>query len=154
MKLRIVCPGRIKEKWIVDGINEYVKRISRFCRVEIIEVADSPDSIPADKAIKKEGELILSKVSDSDILWVMDLHGKLLTSEELSSNMVEAFTKGGSQLTIAIGGSRGIDQSVLDRSSLRVCLGKITLTHQMTRVILLEQVYRGFKIANNENYHK
>ena len=84
----------------------------------------------------------------------MDLHGKLLTSEELSSNMVEAFTKGGSQLTIAIGGSRGIDQSVLDRSSLRVCLGKITLTHQMTRVILLEQVYRGFKIANNENYHK
>ena len=151
MKLRIVCPGRIKEKWIVDGINEYVKRISRFCRVEIIEVADSPDSLPADKAIKKEGELILSKVSDSDILWVMDLHGKLLTSEELSSNMVEAFTKGGSQLTIAIGGSPG---SVLDRSSHRVCLGKITLTHQMTRVILLEQVYRGFKIANNENYHK
>lgn len=154
MKLKIVCPGRIKEKWIADGIAEYTKRLSRYCKTEIIEVADSPDSIPFDKALEKEGELILSHIAKTEVVWVMDLHGSLYSSEELSSFMVEDFEKGSATLTIVIGGSRGLSPEVVNRANRRICLGKITLTHQMTRLILLEQIYRGFKIANNENYHK
>ncbi len=154
MKLRIIAPGKIKEKWLIGGIDEYKKRLSKYCQVEIIEVPDSPDSIPVDKALAKEGELILSKVNNGDMCWVMDLHGKLLTSEELSEYMVKDFEKGGSVLTIVIGGSNGLAPEVVKRADRRICLGNITLTHQMTRLIILEQVYRGFKIAKGEKYHK
>lgn len=154
MKLRIIAPGKIKEKWLIGGIDEYKKRLSKYCQVEIIEVPDSPDSIPVDKALAKEGELILSKVNSGDMCWVMDLHGKLLTSEELSEYMVKDFEKGGSVLTIVIGGSNGLAPEVVKRADRRICLGNITLTHQMTRLIILEQVYRGFKIAKGEKYHK
>lgn len=154
MKLKIIAPGKIKEKWLTEGIEEYKKRLSRYTKVEIIEVADSPDSIPEQKALQKEGELILSKVSKEDVVWVMDLHGKLLTSEELSEMLISDFDKGGANLTIVIGGSNGLSPDVVKRADRRICLGNITLTHQMTRLIILEQVYRGFKIAGGEKYHK
>ncbi|MBO7427028.1 MAG: 23S rRNA (pseudouridine(1915)-N(3))-methyltransferase RlmH [Clostridiales bacterium] len=154
MKIRIVCAGKIKEKWLNDGIAEYVKRLSKYAKVEFVEVPDSPDSLPVAKALEQEGKLMLSKISDSDHVWVLDLHGKLLTSEELSDKLMTGLEKGGSTLTVVIGGSNGLFEELTKRANERICLGKITLTHQMTRLVILEQLYRGFKIAGNEKYHK
>lgn len=154
MKIRIIAAGKIKEKWTKDGIDEYIKRLGRYTKVEIVEVEDSPDSIPVEKALENEAKLMLSKVGAQDFLWVMDLHGKELTSEQLSKHLISDLEAGGSNLSIIIGGSNGLHESITSRANRRICLGQITLTHQMTRLILLEQIYRGFKIANNEKYHK
>ena len=154
MKIRLICPGKIRERFLTDGIDEYRKRLSKYCTVEIIEVADCPDTMPAGQALSLEGERILSKVSPSDILWVMDLHGKEYTSEELSCLMIEDLEKGGSTISIAIGGSNGLSPEVVSRANRRICFGRITMTHQMTRLLLLEQLYRGFKIYKGEKYHK
>ena len=154
MKIRIICPGRIKESFLLDGIAEYKKRLSKYCTVEITEVPDCPDSMPVDQALKTEGERILSKTAQHDVLWVMDLHGKEYTSEEISDLMIDDLERGGSTITIAIGGSNGLSPEVVARADRRICFGKITMTHQMTRLLLLEQLYRGFKIYNNEKYHK
>ena len=154
MKIRIICPGKIRERFLSDGIDEYKKRLSKYCTVEIIEVPDCPDTMPVEQALATEGEKILSKISSGDVLWVMDLHGKEYTSEELSAVMVSDLEKGGSTLSIAIGGSNGLSPELVKRADRRVCFGKITMTHQMTRLLLLEQLYRGFKIYHNEKYHK
>lgn len=154
MKIKIVCPGKIKEKWLSEGIAEYVKRLSKYAQLSIVEVPDSPDSFPVAKALEAEGKAILSKIRSDEYVWVMDLHGKLLTSEELSENLMEGLERGGANLTCVIGGSNGLAPEVTARADLRICLGKVTLTHQMTRLILLEQLYRAFKIAGNEKYHK
>ncbi len=154
MKLKVICAGKIKEKWLKEGIAEYVKRLSKYCNVEFVEVNDSPDSLPVNKALEEEGNLMLSKIKPDDYVWVLDLHGKLMTSEEISSEMISGFEKGGSGLTVVIGGSNGLSSDLVKRADRRVCFGNITLTHQMTRLILLEQIYRGFKISNNEKYHK
>lgn len=154
MKLKIIAPGKIKEKWLQGGIDEYKKRLSKYCSTEIIEVADSPDSLPTEAALAKEGELILSKIKPDDVVWVMDLHGKLMTSEEISQALVKDMERGGSSITIVIGGSNGLAPALVNRADRRICLGNITLTHQMTRLILLEQIYRGYKIASGEKYHK
>ena len=154
MKLKVIAPGKIKEKWLTGGIDEYKKRLSKYCSVEIVEVQDSPDSLPVDAALAKEGELILSRIKETEVVWVMDLHGKLMTSEEVSKALVEDMERGGSSVTVVIGGSNGLAPEVVKRAQRRICLGNITLTHQMTRLILLEQIYRGFKIASGEKYHK
>ena len=154
MKIRIICPGKIRERFLSDGIDEYKKRLSKYCTVEIIEVPDCPDTMPVDQALAAEGEKILSKISSGDVLWVMDLHGKEYTSEELSEIMISDLEKGGSTLNIAIGGSNGLSPELVKRADRRICFGKITMTHQMTRLLLLEQLYRGFKIYHNEKYHK
>ena len=154
MKIRIICPGKIRERFLSDGIDEYKKRLSKYCTVEIIEVPDCPDTMPVDQALAQEGEKILSKISSGDVLWVMDLHGKEYTSEELSEIMISDLERGGSTLNIAIGGSNGLSPELVKRADRRICFGKITMTHQMTRMLLLEQLYRGFKIYHNEKYHK
>ena len=154
MKLKVIAPGKIKEKWLTGGIDEYKKRLSKYCSVEIVEVQDSPDSLPVDAALAKEGELILSRIKETEVVWVMDLHGKLMTSEEISKALVEDMERGGSSVTVVIGGSNGLAPEVVKRAQRRICLGNITLTHQMTRLILLEQIYRGYKISCGEKYHK
>ena len=154
MRIRIVAPGKLKDKWLKDGIEEYRKRLSRYCKLEIIEVADSPDTIPVDRALAEEGKRILSKVGPEEIMWVMDLHGDLISSTKLSEYLIDDLTRGASSLTIAIGGSSGLSEEVIKRADRRICFGKITLTHMMTRLILVEQLYRGFKIHNGEKYHK
>ena len=154
MKIRIVAPGHLKDRWLKDGIEKYRKRLSRFCRLEVIEVEDCPDSMPREECLRREGERILSHIRDNDIVWVMDLHGELVTSEILSDYLISDLTRGGGNLTIAIGGSNGIASDVTARASRRICFGNITLTHLMTRLILTEQLYRGFKIAGKEKYHK
>ncbi len=154
MKIRIIAPGKIKEKWLKDGIAEYVKRLSGYADIEMIEVSDSPDSIPEAEGIRREGEQILSKISDKDIVWVMDLHGEKLTSEKLSESLMTDLEKGGARLSIVIGGSCGISDDVRKRAQRKISFGNITLTHQMTRLVLVEQLYRAFKIARGERYHK
>ncbi|MBO6194524.1 MAG: 23S rRNA (pseudouridine(1915)-N(3))-methyltransferase RlmH [Clostridiales bacterium] len=154
MKITLVCPGKIREKWLQEGIEEYVKRLGKYCKTEIIEVEASPDYIPMERALAQEGERILSKIKPGDQVWAIDLHGKELTSEQVSEALISSLEKGGGKLTMVIGGSNGIAPEVTSRANLRLCLGKHTMTHTMTRLIVLEQLYRGFKIYNGENYHK
>ena len=154
MKIIVVCPGKLKDKWLKDGIDEYKKRLSRFATLDFIEVADCPDSVPVNDALKKEGELILSHIKPGEVVWAMDLGGENVTSEKLSSYLVSDIEKSGGTLKIVIGGSNGISPDVRARADRRICFGNITLTHLMTRLVLSEQLYRGFKIAKGEKYHK
>ena len=154
MKITVVCPGKLKDKWLKDGIDEYKKRLSRFAALEFIEVADCPDSVPMNEALKHEGELILSHIKPGDIVWAMDLGGENVSSEKLSEYLTADIEKGGGSLKIVIGGSNGISPEVRARANRRMCFGNITLTHLMTRLVLAEQLYRGFKIAKGEKYHK
>ena len=154
MKLQIVCAGKIKEKWLNDGIAEYVKRLSKYTSVEIIEVPDAPDSIPEAQALDQEGKKILSKIKDSSYVIVLDLHGKELSSEEWSKHVISGYEKGGAELVLIIGGSNGLSPELVARANERLCLSPMTFTHQMTRLIILEQVYRAFKIHYREKYHK
>ena len=154
MKITVVCPGKLKDKWLKDGIDEYKKRLSRFATLEFIEVADCPDSVPMNEALKREGELILSHIKPGDIVWAMDLGGENVSSEKLSEYLTSDIEKGGGSLKIVIGGSNGISPEVRARANRRMCFGNITLTHLMTRLVLAEQLYRGFKIAKGEKYHK
>lgn len=154
MKLQIVCAGKIKEKWLNDGISEYIKRLSRYTAVEIVEVPDAPDSIPAEQALDQEGKRILSRIKDGAYVIVLDLHGKELTSEEWSKHVIAGYEKGGAELVLVIGGSNGLSPEIVSRANERLCLSPMTFTHQMTRLIILEQVYRAFKIHFGEKYHK
>ncbi len=154
MKITVVCPGKLKDKWLKDGIDEYKKRLSRFAVLEFIEVADCPDSVPVNEALKREGELILSHIKPGETVWAMDLGGENVSSEKLSEYLVSDIEKSGGSLKILIGGSNGISPEVRARASRRICFGNITLTHLMTRLVLAEQLYRGFKIAKGEKYHK
>ena len=154
MKITVVCPGKLKDKWLKDGIDEYKKRLSRFATLEFIEVADCPDSVPMNEALKREGELILSHIKPGEIVWAMDLGGENVTSEKLSEYLTSDIEKGGGSLKIVIGGSNGISPEVRSRANRRMCFGNVTLTHLMTRLVLSEQLYRGFKIAKGEKYHK
>jgi len=154
MKLHIVAAGKIKEKWLTDGIQEYRKRLSRYCEVAITEVPDSPDQLPRDAALAREGEKLLSQIRPGAYVWVLDLAGRTYSSEEFSRELIRAFDKGGAELTCVIGGSNGLSPEVIARADHRICLSPMTFTHQMTRLILLEQCYRGFKIERGEPYHK
>ena len=127
MKIIVVCPGKLKDKWLKDGIDEYKKRLSRFATLDFIEVPDCPDSVPVNEALK---------------------------SEKLSQYLTADIEKGGGTLKIVIGGSNGISPEVRARADRRICFGNITLTHLMTRLVLAEQLYRGFKISKGEKYHK
>ena len=154
MKLQIVCAGKIKEKWLNDGIAEYVKRLSKYTSVEIIEVPDAPDSIPEAQALDQEGKKILSKIKDSSYVIVLDLHGKELSSEEWSKHVISGYEKGGAELVLVIGGSNGLSPELVARANERLCLSPMTFTHQMTRLIILEQAYRASKINCREKYSK
>ena len=151
MKIKIVCPGHMKDKWLKDGIEEYKTRLSRFAKLEIIEVDDCPDSIPVAEALKREGEKILSHIKPGEVVWAMDLKGELVTSEKMSEYLTRDIERGGGSLTCVIGGSNGLAPEVRERW---ICLGNTTLTHLMTTLILTEQLYRSFKIARGEKYHK
>ena len=154
MKIIVVCPGKLKDKWLKDGIDEYKKRLSRFATLDFIEVPDCPASVPVNEALKREGELILSHIKPGEVVWAMDLGGENVTSEKLSKYLTADIEKGGGTLKIVIGGSNGISPEVRARADRRICFGNITLTHLMTRLVLAEQLYRGFKISKGEKYHK
>ena len=159
MKIKIVCVGKLKEKYLTDGIAEYSKRISRFAKVEITELSDEkiPDN-PSDaicqRIINAEGEKILSKVGKDEYVVALCVEGKLMSSEELAEKIASVTLMGNNTVTFIIGGSLGLADSVKERADFRLSFSRMTFPHQLMRLILTEQVYRAFKINANEQYHK
>jgi len=159
MKITVITVGKIKEKYFVGAINEYAKRLSKYCKLNMIEVADekAPENLSeADMLIvkKKEGERILSKVRDSDYVVALAIEGKQVTSEGLSEKLNALALTGKSDVTFIIGGSLGLSDAVMKRSNYQLSFSKMTFPHQLMKVVLLEQVYRSFRILRNEPYHK
>ena len=159
MKIKIVTVGKLKEKYLKDGIAEYSKRISRFAKLEMIELADekTPDKaseIENQKILETEGARILSKVGERDFVVVLAIEGKTFSSEDFSKQLEQASIKGYSTLTFIIGGSLGLAPVVKNRANLSVSFGRLTLPHQLMRLVLVEQIYRAFTIQQGSPYHK
>lgn len=155
MKIKIIAVGQIKENYLKDAIKEYSKRLTKYTTIEIIELKDESNKNKEDIKIKQEeGNRILQKINERDYVICCDLKGKMLDSIELSKKISEVFTYNSSDLVFIIGGSLGISEEVLRRADYKICFSKMTFPHQLMRVILLEQIYRSFKILNNETYHK
>ena len=158
LNVRIVCVGKIKDSFNKQGIDEYKKRLSRYIKLDIVEVDDAKikdnASLKEEEIVKKEeGIRILKQVKDNEYMILLDLHGKEIDSVEFSK-IIDSTSIRFSTITFVIGGSLGLSEEVIKRANYRLCLSKMTFTHQMTRGILLEQIYRAFKILNNEVYHK
>jgi len=159
MKIKIVTVGKLKEKYLKDGIAEYSKRISRFAAVEMIELADekTPDRASDsenEKILNLEGNRILSKIGDREFVVVLAIEGKTLSSEEFSKQLEQASINGYSTLTFVIGGSLGLSPQVKNRANLSLSFGRLTLPHQLMRLVLVEQIYRAFTIQQGSPYHK
>lgn len=154
MRIRIISPGKIKEKWLQAGIDEYKKRLRRYCRIDIITVPDSPDNRPVDKILAEEGERIMARTDRQDWIIALDLNGEEHDSLSFASVLQKDLAAGGSTITFVIGGSNGLNRSILERANRKLCLSRLTFTHQMARLILLEQCYRAFRISSGEPYHK
>lgn len=159
MNIKIIAVGKLKEKYLKDAVNEYMKRLSAYAKVEIIEIADEkePDNA-SDKDIeiikKKEGNKILDKIKDREYVILLDVEGKLISSEDLAEKLADLSLTGDSNLVFVIGGSNGVSEEVRRKADFKLSFSKMTFPHQLMRVILLEQVYRGFKINRGEAYHK
>ena len=159
MKIKIFSIGKIKEKYLKDGINEYLERIKPYSQIEIIEVNDEPivdNPHPSEikKAIDIEGSRVLKLLKPNDYLIGLDLNKKEMTSPEFAEFLNKKFVSGGSNISFVIGGSYGLSDELKQRCNDSISLSKMTFLHQMTRLILLEQIYRAFKINRNETYHK
>lgn len=159
MNIKIITVGKIKEKFMRSAIDEYTKRLSRYCKLEIIEVADekTPDnaSEKEEEAIKeKEGVKVRSYIKDTDYVIALDLSGKDMTSEQFSKKIESLGLEGKSNIVFLIGGSLGISSETLKRADMKISFSKMTFPHQLFRIMLLEQIYRGFRIMKGEPYHK
>lgn len=159
MKIKIVCIGKIKESYLREACFEYVKRLSNYCKLEILELKEERLSENAgeaeEKQVKlKEGEAILSKISKNEYVVSLEVNGKLISSPELAKKIDELGIQGKSEITFVIGGSLGLSEEVSNRSDFALSFSKLTFTHQMIRPLLLEQIYRAFKINKKEVYHK
>jgi 23S rRNA (pseudouridine1915-N3)-methyltransferase len=159
LNIDIVCVGKIKEKYIKLGIDEFSKRLSKYCKLNIIEVPDekAPENLSLKEEIMikdKEGQKILSKMKDNSYVVTLEIKGKMLSSEDLASKMQDLMVSGNSRVSFVIGGSLGLSDDVLKRSNMGISFSKMTFPHQLMRLILLEQVYRGFRIMKGEPYHK
>ena len=150
--IKIICVGKIKEDYLNKGIDEYKKRISKYHNIEIYELQDE-GLRDKQTTIKKEKEKILKIINSKDYLIVLDINGKEINSIQLAKKIDEIFISN-SNITFIIGGSYGIDDSIKDLANLKLSFSKLTFPHQLFRIILLEQIYRAFKINNNEEYHK
>lgn len=159
MKITIIAVGKLKEKYWKQAISEYEKRLSAYTKIDIIEVPDekAPETM-SDKEIEqvkeKEGLRILGKVKPQSTVITLEIQGKMLSSEGLAKELDQRMTQGASDFTFIIGGSNGLHQDVMKRSNFALSFSKMTFPHQMMRVVLLEQVYRAFKINRGEAYHK
>ena len=159
MKITLLTVGKIKEKYFTMAIDEYKKRLGRYCKLEIIEVADEKTPDNASETVEdgirdKEGERILKYVRDDAYVVTLEIEGKLLTSEELAKKIENLGIQGTSHIIFIIGGSIGLGKEVLKRSDYALSFSKMTFPHQLMRVILLEQIYRSYRILGNEPYHK
>lgn len=159
MKITVITVGKIKEKFYQDAIAEYSKRLSRYCRLEIIQVADEKTPDGASEAMEtqikeKEGERILSNIKDGSYVIALAIDGTMLNSEELAEKIEKWGVFGISQLVFIIGGSLGLSKAVLSRADYKLSFSRMTFPHQLMRVILLEQIYRSYRIIQGEPYHK
>ncbi len=150
--IKIICVGKIKEKYLEDAINEYKKRISKYHNLEIIELPDEGINDPK-IALKKEKEKILKVLNPKDYIITLEIEGKEDTSVEFAKRLDNLFIAN-SNITFIIGGSYGLDDEIKNMSNHKLSFSKMTFPHQLFRLILLEQIYRAFKINNNEEYHK
>ena len=159
LKINIICVGKIKEKYMQDAIQEYSKRLSKYCMLSITELNDEKvpqtinDSI-ANQIKEKECNNILSHIDKSSYVLSLDLHGKQYSSEEFSEKIENIQVNGSSSITFIIGGTLGLTEKLLSQSDELICFSKMTFPHQLIRVFLLEQIFRAFKISNNETYHR
>lgn len=159
MKITLITVGKIKEKYLKDAIAEYSKRLSKYCKLTVIEVADEKTPDQASEAVEnsirtKEGERILKHIKEDMYVVTLEIGGKMLSSEELSAKLEELGLKGKSNVAFVIGGSIGLGEEVLARSDYALSFSKMTFPHQLMRVILLEQIYRSYRIIHREPYHK
>lgn len=159
MNIKIISVGKIKEKYIQEGIKEFTKRLSRYCILDIIEIDDerAPENL-SEKEMeivkKKEGEKILSKIPQNSFIISLEIMGKQLSSEELSKKIDDLMVNGVNDICFIIGGSLGLSEEITSKSSFKLSFSKMTFPHQLMRLILLEQVYRAFRIMKGEPYHK
>lgn len=159
MQIRVIAVGKIKEKFLQDGIAEYDKRLRPYAKVQVMELADekrpasaSPGTEAA--AMEKEGDRILAAIPDGSFVIALDVRGKNWSSQDLAASLGSWELSGKNQLAFVIGGDLGLSQAVLARSDMRLSLSPMTFTHPMARLLLLEQVYRAFRILRGEPYHK
>ena len=149
--ITIITEGKIKEKYIREGIDDYLKRISKFTKIELIELED--ESFDKAKTLKKEADKILKKINPKSFIVTLEIDGKELSSIELSE-LIEKTTITHSNITFIIGGSYGLDDEIKKLSNYKLSFSKLTFPHQLFRLLFLEQLYRSYKIINNEEYHK
>lgn len=159
MKIKIICVGKIKEKYLKDGIAEYQKRLSRFTQFEIIELADEKTPEKAsqaenEKIMEKEANRILSKIGNRDYVIALAIEGKQYASEEFSQFVTDITSQGFSDITFIIGGSLGLHSKIKQKAHALISFGRLTLPHQLMRLVLTEQIYRAFMIQEGSPYHK
>ena len=159
MKITVICVGKVKEKFYREAIMEFSKRLSGYCRLEIIEVADEKTPDSAGEALeeqikKKEASRILKYIKEDAFLFTLEIQGKQYDSVELSERLEKLMTMGKSHIQFVIGGSLGLHESVTKRADEAISFSRMTFPHQLMRVILLEQIYRSFRILSGEPYHK
>ena len=159
MKITVITVGKIKEKYLEDAIAEYSKRLSRYCKLEIIQVADEKTPDRASEVVEtqikdKEGERILSHIKDTAYVVALAIEGKMISSEELAELIDGLGVRGESHIQFVIGGSLGLSKKVLERADYKLSFSRMTFPHQLMRVVLLEQIYRSYRIVNGEPYHK
>ena len=159
MKITLITVGKIKEKYFTDAIAEYMKRLSRYCKPEIIQVADEKTPENAALAVEKqvkdtEGERILRHVAEDAFVVALEIRGEMLSSEELADFIERKQVSGTSHIQFVIGGSLGLSEAVLRRADYRLSFSRMTFPHQLMRVVLLEQIYRSIRIIAGEPYHK
>lgn len=159
MNIDIICVGKIKEKYLVDAISEYSKRLSRYCNLHILEVSDEKTEENAPEAVCEKIKLLEAKKIEKHIkkdamLVTLEINGKMLTSEELAGTINKWGIDGFSDIQFVIGGSIGLHNSIINKAKFHLSFSKMTFPHQLMRLILLEQIYRSYRINNNEPYHK
>lgn len=159
MKITILSVGKIKEKFYTEAVNEYTKRLSRYCKLEIVQVADEKTTENStenemDIVKQKEAERLLKYISEEAYVITLEIKGKDLDSVELAEKIEQLGIRGVSHIIFVIGGSLGLHQSISKRADLKLSFSKMTFPHQLMRVILLEQIYRSYRIINNQPYHK
>ena len=159
MKIKLITVGKLKEKYLKDGIAEYAKRLKHFTKFELIELSDekTPDKashLENQQILEKEGNRILSKITDKEFVIALAIEGQQFPSEEFSKILSDITIRGISNITFVIGGSLGLSNTVKKRANLLMSFGKLTLPHQLMRLVLVEQIYRAFMIQQGSPYHK
>ncbi len=159
MRITLICVGKLKEKYLSQGVEEYTKRLSRYCTLELVELQDEKTPDNASQAMEdiirtKEGERILKVLKDDSYCIALAIEGQMLSSEELAKKIDYLGVTGNSHISFIIGGSLGLSEEVLNKADFKLSFSKMTFPHQLMRMILLEQIYRAYRISNNQPYHK